>query len=147
MLASPYLEECLILEVYINSKKGYMISLFWSPSETPKEFDSYINGCKKLVVDISSRNSHFTLIAGDFNANSTNWFVNDTTTSKGAQLNSLVTMCGLKQLITGKTHILEKSSRCIDVIFINQPNIVIDSEIHTALHSKWYHQIVYSKLK
>ena len=52
---------------------------------------------------ISSGNSHFALIIGDFNVKFTNWPLNDTTISKTAQLDSLMTMCGLEGLITKPT--------------------------------------------
>ena len=35
---------------------------------------------------------------------------------------------------------------CIDLIFINQPNIVRESGIRSTLHSNCHHQIIYSKL-
>ena len=53
---------------------------------------------------------------------------------------------GLNQLITMPKHILERSSSCIDLIFTNQPNLIIDSGIHPPIHPKCHHQIIYSKL-
>ena len=52
----------------------------------------------------------------------------------------------MKQVITKPTHILESSASCIDLIFINQPNIVMDSGVHLSLNEKCHHQIIYSKL-
>ena len=52
----------------------------------------------------------------------------------------------MKQFITEPTHILESSASCIDLIFTNQPNIVMDSGVHFSLHEKCHHQIIYSKL-
>ena len=54
-----------------------------------------------------------------------------------------MTICGLKQLITGLTHILET---CINLTFTNQSNIVMNPGIHLTLHSKYHHQVIYSKL-
>ena len=51
----------------------------------------------------------------------------------------------MKQVITEPTHILENSSSCIDLIFSNQPNLIMDSGVHPALHSKCHHQIFYAK--
>ena len=39
-LSIAYLQECLILEISINNKKGYVVSLYRSPSQAPNEFDS-----------------------------------------------------------------------------------------------------------
>ena len=39
---NTYLQECLILEISVNNKKGYFVSMYRSPSQTPDEFDSFI---------------------------------------------------------------------------------------------------------
>lgn len=90
--------------------------------------------------------SHFFLITGDFNAISTNYFINDAKTSEGAQWDSLMTLFGLKQLTTEPIHILDNSCSYIDLISINKRNIVTGSGIHATLHWKW-HQMFYSKFK
>ena len=38
------------------------------------------------------------------------------------------------------------STSCIDLIFIDQPNVVVDSGVYPSLHKKCHHQIVYGKL-
>ena len=52
----------------------------------------------------------------------------------------------MNQVITEPTHNLENSSSCIDLIFSNQLNFIMDSGVHPTLHSKCHHQIIYSKL-
>ena len=39
----------------------------------------------------------------------------------------------------------KNSSSCIDLIFTNQPNLVMDSRVHPTLRSKCNHQIICSK--
>ena len=138
--------RCLILEISINNKKGYVVSLYRSPSQTPGKFDSFINNFEKLITDIYSRKADFVLMIGDFNAKICNWSINDTTTPEGAQLDSITPLYRMKQLISESTHILQQSSSCIDLIFTNQPNIVMDSSVDSSLHPKCHHQIIYSKL-
>ena len=82
----------------------------------------------------------------DFNAKSSNWSSNGTTTAEGAELDYLTLLYGMEPVITEPTHILENSSSCIDLIFSNQPNLIMDSGVHSTLHSKCHHQIIYSKL-
>ena len=41
---------------------------------------------------------------------------------------------------------MENSVSCIDLIFTNQPNLVIDSGVHLSLHANCHHQIVNCKL-
>ena len=66
-LPNPYLNECLILEVCINNKRGSVVSVYFSPSQTSNDFNSFTTNLEKLVINISSTNSHFILITGDFN--------------------------------------------------------------------------------
>ena len=145
-LPNSYLKECLLLEVSINNEKDYVASLYRSPSQTPDEFDSCITNLEKIVVDISRSNPHFVLIIGNFNAKPSNWSSNDTTTEVGAQLDYLTSLYGMKHVITKPKQILESSASCIDLILTNQPNIVMDSGVHSSLHEKCHHQVIYSKL-
>ena len=41
---------------------------------------------------------------------------------------------------------MENSAKCIDLIFTNQPNLVIDSGVHPSIHTNCHDQIVYCKL-
>ena len=50
--SNTYLQEYFILEISINNKNGYVISLYRPPSQTPDEFDSFINDFEKIAVDI-----------------------------------------------------------------------------------------------
>ena len=52
---------------------------------------------------------------------------------------------GLTQIINEPTHIVEDASSCIDLIFTSQPNIVLDSRVHSSLHPNSHHQIVFAK--
>ena len=72
------------------------------------------------------------MISGDFNCRSNSWLEGDISTKKGFDLESFSSSHGLHQLITYPTHILPHSSSCIDLIFIDQPNFVIDSGVFIA---------------
>ena len=51
----------------------------------------------------------------------------------------------MKEVITEATHILRNSSSCKNLIYSNQSNLIMGSEVHPTLHSKCHHQIIYSK--
>ena len=53
---------------------------------------------------------------------------------------------GLHQLISEQTHLIGDSKSCIDLIFTDQPNLIIESGVHPSLHKQCHHQIVYGKL-
>ena len=83
---------------------------------------------------ISSCKPDFSIILGDFNARSKSWWQNDINTSEGTKIDALTSYHGLHQLISQPTHILANSSSCIDLIFTDQPNLVIDCGTHPSLH-------------
>ena len=104
--SNSYLSDCLTLEVTISNKKGYVVSLYKSPSQTSDEFDSFISNLQKLLINITSFDPHFVILLGDFNAKSKSWSVNDTTTEEVTILENLTSLYGMKQLISYPTHIL-----------------------------------------
>lgn len=75
-----YLKEYFILEVCINNKNGYEISLYRSPSQTVDDFDSFIISLVKVVVDISRHSPYFAMMTVDFDTISTNCSVDGTKT-------------------------------------------------------------------
>ena len=58
--------------------------MYLPPTQTSDNFNSFTTNLEKLVTKISSTNPHFMLMIGDFNAKSSNWSSNDTTTAEGA---------------------------------------------------------------
>ena len=48
-------------------------------------------------------------------------------------------------MITEPTHILDISSSCVDLTFTSQPNLIIESGVHSSLHSNCHHQIIFAK--
>ena len=62
------------------------------------------------------------------------------------QLDALISSYGLQQLVNEATHILPSSSSCIELIFTDQPSLVVSSGVHPSLHANCHHQITYCKL-
>ena len=90
--------------------------------------------------------SSFSVILRDFNARSKSWCLDDITTYEGSKIGSLTTTHGLHQLISQPTHLLPTSSTCIDLIFTDQPNLVVNSGAHPSLQKNCHHQISFCKL-
>ena len=57
----------------------------------------------------------------------------------------MTSQCGFKQVISDPPHILESSSSCIDLIFTPQPNLVMNSGVHSSVHPNCHHQIRHAK--
>ena len=66
--------------------------------------------------------------------------------NEGKLFEPLMSDNGLHQLITEPTHLLGDPKSCIDLIFTDHPNLIIDSGVHPSLHERRHHQIVYDKL-
>ena len=129
----------------MRNKTGYIAVTYRSPSQTASEFANFLENFEKLLYQIQQFRSSFVVILGDFNAKSKSWWNKDITSNEGSQIDSLATTYGLQQLISDPTHILPNSSTCIDLIFTDQPNLVVDSGVHPSLHTNCHHQITFCK--
>ena len=61
------LNECVVLEFNIKNKKGYVTSLYQSPSQSKDEFNQFLLNFGQVISDKTSQILHFTLVTGDFN--------------------------------------------------------------------------------
>ena len=81
---------------------------------------------------------------GDFNGHSQLWWPWGNSTSEGNSIEELTSVLGLSQLITEPTNFEpNKNPSCIDLIFTDQPNMVIESGTRNSLDSLCHHQITY----
>ena len=67
---------------------------------------------------------------GDFNAKSSNRFCQDKTSFEGDAIGNLTSHFGLYKMIKEPKHILDTSPSCIEIIFMSQPNLIIESGVH-----------------
>ena len=77
---------------------------------------------------------------------SSNWYKYDATTYEGSKIDAIMSQFSLKQLIQEPTHILNDSLSCIDLIFTSQPDLVMESGVHSSLHQNCHHQLIYVKV-
>ena len=140
------LPECLVCELTIQNKKGYVAVMYKSPSQSSIEFESFLSGFEDMLSSVLFSKSQFTVILGDFNARSSSCWSNDITNPNSNLIDSLTTTHGFKQLISDATHILPQSLSCIDLIFTDQLNYVIDCGTHPSFNENCHHQITFCKL-
>ena len=86
------------------------------------------------------------LVTGDFNVRSSSWWSDDIDTIEGTRLESITSYYGLYQIIKEPTRILLSSASCIDLIFTNQPNLVINSGAHPSIDQNCHHQIIFAQI-
>ena len=89
----------------------------------------------ELTLDTLTNKNPFLIAAiGDFNAKTTNWYKNDTTSYEGLKIDGITSQFGLQQLINETNHITGSFSSCIHLIFTFQPNLVMESGVHSSLY-------------
>ena len=99
---------------------------------------------EKLLSDINKCKPSLSVITGDFSARSSYWWCKDINTV-GLKLFSLTSSNDFSQLINEPTHIQANSSSCIDFILTDQPNLSVNSGVHSSLHPNCHHHIVHSR--
>ena len=141
------LPECLVCEIQYQKNKCFIVSLYRSPSQDNDAFDSFLSEFEIILNSIvNPNNPNHIIIVGDFNAKLSTWKKDDPDTREGIEIGSLTSSFGLTQIITEATHILPNSSTCIDLLFTNQPNIIIEAGVLPSLHPNCHHQIIYAKI-
>ena len=139
------LPEYLACESVIGKKKAYVITLYRSPSQNQSEFEHLLLSLENLLYNIRNKDPACRTLLGDFNARPKSRWVHDITNNEGTQIEFINSLYGFYQLISEPTHILQNLSPCIDLIFTDQPNLVINSGIKPSLHENCDHQITYVK--
>ena len=110
------------------------------------EFENFLSDFDELWSKTFSTKSLFTIVLGDFvNAWSSSWWKEDKTIPEGTHLEALISLHNFHQLISGLTHLLPHSNFYIDLIFTDQPNLVVNCGTH-SLNSESHHQITQCKL-
>ena len=82
----------------------------------------------------------------DFNTKASNWFCQDKISFEVDAIENLTSLFGLHQVVKEPTHMLDTSSLCICFIFTSQPDLIIESRVHSSPHANCHHHIIYSKL-
>ena len=141
IISTSYFDQYLLCEVTCQNVKSCIAVIYHSPSLSCSEFEDSLFNLEKLINQIKQLKPSFTIILGGFNARSSDWWPDDITSPEGTHINSLISMYGFDQLISDPTHILPASSSCIDLIFTDQPNLVVDSGVRPSLHTNCHHQI------
>ena len=140
------LSECIICEVFILNNKDYIGVVYRSPSKDAVEFQNFLSNFSTILSDTATNNSLFFIILGDFHILSLAWWTNEKITTEFTKLEFLTTVPGFHQLISQPTHLMHHLSSCLDLIFTDQPNLIVDSSVHPCFRSNCHHQITYCKL-
>ena len=134
--------------VYIYLCIYNLICLYRSTSQNMEELETFVKNFELNSEFTFNKNPYPTIVTGDSNAKSHNWYKGNKTTASRSKLEIMISHYGPTEIINEPPHILEDSSSCIDLVFTSQPNIMryLDIGVQTSLHLNSHHQIVFAKL-
>ena len=130
----------------IGGKLCSFLQLYRSSSQTRDIFEAFVDDFELTLDSIINKNPFLIVALGDFNAKTTNWYKNDINSYDGLKIDTITSQFSLQQLVNEPTHLTVNSSSCIDLIFTSQPNLQMESGVHSSLYPNCHHQIVFAKI-
>ena len=140
------MKEWINFEISFGGKTCNFISLYRSPSQSFDTFEDFVDNLEINLDKIANKSPYLLVVLGDFNVKSSHWYKRDKTTYEGSKIDAITSQYGLQQSIKEPTYILTDSSSCIDLLFTFQPNLLMESGVHSSLHQNCHHQIIYAKI-
>ena len=64
VLSITNLHECLVCELFLNSRRSHIVSLYRSPIQSSDEYDHFIKHFEQLIVHVNSFKPHLLIITG-----------------------------------------------------------------------------------
>ena len=142
------IDETICAEISLNRTKVIFLLSYRSPSQSPAEFQAYMQNLQSTFLKASSENPSIIILAGDFNARSPLlWEHESSQTPEGRDLADFCTLNCLEQVIKEATHIPNDNTHtCIDLVLTNQPFLFVDSGVIHSPDPLLKHQIIFGKL-
>ena len=140
--------ESIVVELRFGNKKIFFTVLYRNPAFKvgSVEFNTFLFNFQNLRNAIKNENPYAMFITGDFNGHSQLWWPLGGTTPEGSSIEEMSSLLGLSQLIRDPTNFEpNKNPSCIDLIFTDQPNLVLESGTRSSLDSFCHHQITYCR--
>ena len=103
-----------------------------------EEFKAFVKNLDLNIAFVFNRNPYLTAVIGYFNANSRNWYKGNKTSPSGSQIGIMTSDYGFTQIINEPTHILKDYLSWIGLVITTQPNIVLDIEVDSSLHTNFH---------
>ena len=142
-------DESIVVEVVFGRKKKSS-RLFIKVLLTARDHDNlklFLNNFETLYENIKKDNPFAVFFAGDFNGHSQLWWSDGDKFAEGTAIEQLTSGMCLNQLLTEPTNLEpNKNPSCIDLIFTDQTNCVIESGTRPSLANFCHHQITYCRM-
>ena len=66
MIDNCFIAQCIVCEITLQNKKGYVVIIFRSPSQSVSEFEEFLSNFDKILNHIKEFRPSFTVVLGDF---------------------------------------------------------------------------------
>ena len=133
--------ECIVTEIHIGRKEVFFIVVYRSPNDKAgsPEFETYTPKLNMKILMLCS------LLATMLTLK--NWWPEENTNNEGIAIDNLSSALDLNQIICEPTNFEEnKNPSHIDLIFCDQPNIIVGSCVRPSLDPFCKHQIIYCNI-
>ena len=117
------LHKCLMTENIVDNEKKILTCLYRSPNQNHEELDNFSSNLDLLFSSINDNHPTCSILIGDFNAESPKWCNGDKSNWAGIECDNITTSAGYSQLINELTHLVNKTSSSIDLIFSSDLSI------------------------
>ena len=61
---------------------------------------------------------------------------------EGLKIDTITSQFSLQRVINEPTYLTSNFSSCIDLIFTSQPNLAMESGVHSSLQPNCYHEMI-----
>ena len=80
------MQETIVCEISLRCKKHFFVAMYRSPNQTNDEFEAFYNNLQYTLDQIKNAKPHCTILTGDFNCRSTQFWPGDIDLLKGIAL-------------------------------------------------------------
>ena len=115
------LHECLVTELRIGKEKCFFTCFYRSPSQTSEEFEDFCTDLNLFLSNVNDLNPACSVITGNFNGRSLQWWALDKETNAGREISFLRTQA-------------------------SNPSFISVSGVELSLYEKCHHNLVYEKI-
>lgn len=125
-----------------KTKEVYLLYYIVPRTKVMTVFKLYSKNLKNYFPISQKKRTNFTVVVDDVNVRSTSWQPRDPTI-EGTNIEALTFYYEFEQVINEPTHILPKSSSCIDLIFADKLNLIMKNGVCPCFQIKCHYQIIY----
>ena len=131
-------------EMRIGDLVCKFVSLYRSPNQSLEEFDKFADNLEINSDTIAKKPIVSIAFLGDHNVKSSTCYENESKAYDGTKIDSVTSQFRMEMLTNEPNHKLPAASSCIDLVFVSQPNLVMELGFHFFFNQRCCHQIIYA---